>query len=299
MKETAELWKKYNISSELLKQRLGRTSNLLGEYAEYLVSEYLKGELLTASNASADIQTPNGDFYQVKSRKISSNLTTQLSIIRSWNFDYLAVILFNKKGSVIKGLICSKSISEKYGTYNEHQNGWVISTTNSFLNDKTHIDITNQLRELNNEKPIELEKSLPSSNSIRKSDKTEYSTFNQKEREIDKVDRKLPKWFKNPDFICSRILIIFLELEKKYGSVKYDLLADYCSGMKTFKSNFAQMKNFGEKNHGKVFEQNGSIITLWNPIKEKVILEFDKHYELIKTHYITVGNNVDKLRNYQ
>ena len=159
MKETAELWKEYNTTTELLKQRLGRTSNLLGEYAEYLVNEHLKGELLTASNASADIQTPNGNLYQVKSRKISSNLTTQLSIIRSWNFDYLAVVLFNKKGSVIKGLICSKQISEKYGTYNEHQNGWVISTTNSFLNDENHIDITNQLRELNNEKPIELEKS--------------------------------------------------------------------------------------------------------------------------------------------
>lgn len=285
MKETAELWKEYNTTTELLKQRLGRTSNLLGEYAEYLVNEHLKGELLPASNASADIQTPNGNLYQVKSRKISSNLTTQLSIIRSWNFDYLAVVLFNKKGSVIKGLICSKSISEKYGTYNEHQNGWVISTTNSFLNDENHIDITNQLRELNNEKPIELEKSSTNLNLNRKSEKTEYSTSNQKEQEIDKVFRKLPKWFKNPNFICSRILIIFLELEKKYGSVKYDLLAEYCAGIKTFKSNFAQMKNFGEKNHGKVFEQNGSIITLWNPVKENVILEFEKHYESIKTHY--------------
>lgn len=285
MKETAELWKEYNITTELLKQRLGRTSNLLGEYAEYLVNEHLKGEILTASNSSADIQTPNGNLYQVKSRKISNNLTTQLSIIRSWNFDYLAVVLFNKKGSVIKGLICSKLISEKYGTYNEHQNGWVISTTNIFLNDENHIDITNQLRELNNEKPIELEKSSANLNLNKKSEKTEYSTTNQKEQEIDKVFRKLPKWFKNPDFICSRILIIFLELEKKYGSVKYDLLAEYCAGIKTFKSNFAQMKNFGEKNHGKVFEQNGSIITLWNPVKENVILEFKKHYESIKTHY--------------
>lgn len=285
MKEIAELWKEYSISTEFLKQRLGRTSNLLGEYAEYLVNEHLKGELLTASNASADIQTPNGDLYQVKSRRISSNLTTQLSIIRSWNFDYLSVVLFDEKGSVIKGIICSKSVAEQYGVYNEHQNGWVISTTNSFINDEKHIEITNQLRELNNEKSIELEKSIPISNLNRKSEKTEYSTSNQKEKEIDKVYRKLPKWFKNPDFICSRILIIFLELEKKYGSVKYDLLADYCSGIKTFKSNFAQMKNFGEKNHGKVFEQNSSIVTLWNPVKENVITEFKKHYESIKTHY--------------
>lgn len=288
MKEIADLWKEYNISTELLKQRLGRTSNLLGEYAEYLVNEYLKGELLTASNASADIAAPNGELYQVKSRKITGNVTTQLSIIRSWNFDYLAIVLFDKKGSVIKGLICPKVVSEQYGVYNEHQNGWVISTTSNFLNDQNHIDITNQLRELNNEKPIDLEKSIQTSNLIKKPEKTEYLISNQKEKEIDKIYRKLPKWFKNPDFICSRILIIFLELEKKYGTVKYDLLAEYCSGIKTFKSNFAQMKNFGEKNHGKVFELNGQIVTLWNPVKDNVISEYKRHYELIKTHY----NNV-------
>lgn len=288
MKEIADLWKEYNISTELLKQRLGRTSNLLGEYAEYLVNEYLKGELLTASNASADIAAPNGELYQVKSRKITGNVTTQLSIIRSWNFDYLAIVLFDKKGSVIKGLICPKVVSEQYGVYNEHQNGWVISTTSNFLNDQNHIDITNQLRELNNEKPIDLEKSIQTSNLIKKPEKTEYLISNQKEKEIDKIYRKLPKWFKNPDFICSRILIIFLELEKKYRTVKYDLLADYCSGIKTFKSNFAQMKNFGEKNHGKVFELNGQIVTLWNPVKDNVISEYKRHYELIKTHY----NNV-------
>ena len=79
-----------------------------------------------------------------------------------------------------------------------------------------------------------------------------------------------------------------MELEKKYGAVKYDLLADYCSGIKTFKSNFAQMKNFGEKNHGKVFELNGQIVTLWNPVKDNVIFEYKRHYELIKTHYNTV-----------
>lgn len=156
MKEITDLWKEYNVSADLLKQRLGRTSNLLGEYAEYLVNEHLNGELLTASNASADIKTLNGKLYQVKSRKTTITLTTQLSIIRSWNFDFLAVVLFDKKGSVKKGLICSKSVSEQYGVYNEHQNGWVISTTNSFLNDKNHIDITNELRELNNEEPVEL-----------------------------------------------------------------------------------------------------------------------------------------------
>jgi hypothetical protein len=288
MKNVTELWKEYNTSAELLKQKLGRTSNLFGEYAEYLVNEYLNGELLTASNASADIRTANGDLHQVKCRKVSNKLTTQLSIIRSWDFDYLTVVLFDRNGSVQKGLICLKSISEQYGVYNQHQNGWVISTTNNFLNDKNHIDITNELRELNDDEVLEI-KSIPY-----KKEKKEflnnpsYLETNYKETEIDKVIRKLPKWFKNPDYICSRILIIFLELEKEFGSVNYDTLSQHCSGIKTFKSNFAQMINFGEKNHGKVFEKTNSLITLWNPIKENVILEYNKHYAEIKTHY----NNV-------
>jgi hypothetical protein len=288
MNNIAELWKEYNISVELLKQKLGRTANLLGEYAEYLVNEYLDGELLTASNASADIKTANGNLYQVKSRKVYNNLTTQLSVIRSWDFDYLAIVLFHKNGSVQKALICLKSVSEQYAVYNKHQNGWVITTTNNFLNDQNHTDITNQLRELNNDGPLEF-KTLPVKNKQNSfSKKKDYFESNYKEIEIDKVIRKLPKWFKNPDNICTRILITYLELEKEFGSVNYDILSQNCSGIKTFKSNFDQMINYGEKNHGKVFEKNNSLITLWNPIKENVILQYSKHYEGIKKHYNTV-----------
>lgn len=294
MKNIAELWKEYSTSAELLQQRLGRTSNLLGEYAEYLVNEYLNGELLTASNASADIKTESGDLYQVKSRKISNNLTTQLSIIRSWDFDYLTVVLFDKKGSVQKALICLKSVSEQYAVYNEYQNGWVISTTYNFLNDENHIDITTRLRILNGDIHME-SKTLPHKRErIGFSNKKDYSDSNRKEIEIAKINRKLPKWFKHPDYICTRILIIFLELEKELGSVNYDILSHNCTAIKTFQSNFAQMMNFGEKNHGKVFEKTGSIITLWNPIKENVILEYSKHYEGIKTHYINAHNKIER-----
>lgn len=285
MKNITELWKEYNSASELLMQKLGRTSNLVGEYAEYLVNEYLSGELLTASNASADIRTQNGDLYQVKSRKIANNLTTQLSVIRSWNFNYLTVVLFAKNGSIKRALICSRLVSEKYAVANQHQNGWVISTTNSFLNDENHIDITKELRSLNQDGPLEF-KTLPSKMKHKFfSKKTDYSHSNQREIEIEKIIRKLPKWFKNPDYICTRILITFLELEKEFGSVNYDILARNCSGIKTFKANFAQMINFGEKNHGKVFEKTNSLITLWNPIKKNVILTYKEHYDDIKTHY--------------
>ena len=147
----SQLWKKYNNSANDLKKSLGRTSNLVGEYAEYIGNKYLKGKLLSASNASADIELPNGDLYQVKSRKIKNGLTVQLSIIRSWDFDYLLVVLFDDNGSVIKGLICPSSTAKKFAKANKHQNGWVITTTTEFLYDIDNIDITDKLKEINEE----------------------------------------------------------------------------------------------------------------------------------------------------
>lgn len=156
MNEITNLWKSYNASSKLLKEKLGRTSNLVGEYAEYLVKEYLNGVLITASFAGADIKASNGDLYQVKSRKITNGLITQLGIIRSWDFDFLAIILFDDNGSVLKGLIYPKSVAERYAVVNEHQNGWVISTTNEFLNDENKLDVTQKIREINNDTQVKL-----------------------------------------------------------------------------------------------------------------------------------------------
>jgi hypothetical protein len=44
---------------------------------------------------------------------------------------------------------------------------------------------------------------------------------------------------------------------------------------KFFESNFLQMKIIAEKNHGKIFEQNGDIVCLWEPIIES-IREYEK-----------------------
>lgn len=156
MVEISDLWKNYNTSANMLKSRLGRTSNLVGEYAEYLIKEYTYGVILTASTASADVKAPNGDLYQVKSRKISLGQTTQLGIIRSWDFDYLAVVLFDDNGSVFKGLIYPKLVAQRFAVQNDHQNGWVITTTNEFLFELNKKEITKELREINNDSVIDL-----------------------------------------------------------------------------------------------------------------------------------------------
>ena len=37
----SKLWKNYNESSALLNQMLGRTNNIVAEYAEFISNEYL------------------------------------------------------------------------------------------------------------------------------------------------------------------------------------------------------------------------------------------------------------------
>ena len=146
MDEVVELWKKYNEYSRRLSFILGRTGNIVGEYAEYLAQKYTGGILLNVSNSSADIQLSDGTLYQVKSRKIDGNLTTQLSIIRSWEFDFLFVILFDQDGLVLKSIISPVSVAKEYGKKNKHQNGWVITTTNQFMYDPRNIDITDGVK---------------------------------------------------------------------------------------------------------------------------------------------------------
>lgn len=146
--EVTDLWNKYNEYSQKLADALGRSNNIVGEYAEYLAQKYTGGKLLSLSNISADIRAEDGTLYQVKSRKIKGNLTTQLNVIRSWEFDFLFVILFAGDGAVEKALLSPVSVTKEYGKKNNHQNGWVITTTHNFLHDSRNKDITCHLKKL-------------------------------------------------------------------------------------------------------------------------------------------------------
>ncbi|HFQ5022791.1 TPA: hypothetical protein ACGUOQ_004228, partial [Vibrio vulnificus] len=149
VEDIKDLWLKFNEYSNKLAVALGRTSNIVGEYAEHLAHQYYGGKLLEISGSSADIRTENGNLYQVKSRKVKNSTSTQLNVIRSWDFDYLVVILFSKDGSVKKAIEVPVEIAKEYGVANSHQNGWVITTSQKFLNDPRVKDISAKLSVLN------------------------------------------------------------------------------------------------------------------------------------------------------
>jgi hypothetical protein len=148
MEDVKDLWLKFNEHSNRLAAVLGRTHNLVGEYAERLAHKFYGGNLIEISGSSADIKGVNGKRYQVKSRKIDGTTSTQLSVIRSWKFDYLVVILFDKDGAVKRALEVPVGLAKVYGVKNSHQNGWVITTSLKFLNDKRSKDITVPLSRL-------------------------------------------------------------------------------------------------------------------------------------------------------
>jgi hypothetical protein len=94
--------------------------------------------------------------------------------------------------------------------------------------------------------------------------------------EIEKVKRRVPRWFKNPNQYNSTILYCFLELSEFNSQITIQMLRDKCNALSDFDGNYNQMKNFGEKNHGKVFEESNGIITLWEPVKENIMELYKK-----------------------
>ena len=60
MEDIKELWLKFNEYSNKLSAALGRTSNIVGEYAEYLAHKHYGGRLLEISGSSADIESTQG-----------------------------------------------------------------------------------------------------------------------------------------------------------------------------------------------------------------------------------------------
>ncbi len=107
-----------------------------------------------------------------------------------------------------------------------------------------------------------------------KENKNRIYNPNESELEIVKVQKKVPSWFSKPDQICSQILLTFLRLKNSRESVPYEVLENECKRIKTFRGNFYQMSNFGEKNHAKVFEKVGQLVTIWVPVKTIVENEY-------------------------
>jgi len=88
--------------------------------------------------------------------------------------------------------------------------------------------------------------------------------YGGKVKEINKVKRRLRLWAKRPYQINSRILTTYLKLERQgVNPITEKALNNAIGGEPSISSNLLQMRISAEKNHGKVFDQNGEKLTLW------------------------------------
>lgn len=106
----------------------------------------------------------------------------------------------------------------------------------------------------------------------------------KEEDEIDKILRKVPQWLEKPANINSKILTLYMELSNN-GAIEitreclqahFEEISD-----RPFKSNYDQMKYFGDKNNAKIFDEDKyHTISLWEPTKVFVIEQYLKHKKL-------------------
>lgn len=104
----------------------------------------------------------------------------------------------------------------------------------------------------------------------------EYSEIDD---EIQKVKRRIPGWINKPHQVNSRILKLYMDLTNNGQTGLFlDMFKDEFETLYpeeefgVFDTNYNQMKNFGPKNHGKVFsEDDEKTVTLWAPVKDFVV----------------------------
>jgi hypothetical protein len=98
--------------------------------------------------------------------------------------------------------------------------------------------------------------------------------YDEVELEIERVRRKILLWAKSPTHINHKIVRIYLELLKQNNFVYLVDLENHSKTIKTFKSNFGQMKIICGHNHAKIFDVINEKVYLWEPIKSDVLKAF-------------------------
>ena len=86
--------------------------------------------------------------------------------------------------------------------------------------------------------------------------------------EKNKVRNRLELWTNRQNQINSRILNAYLTLERKgYTRITTSMINNQLRDIKSFQSNFNQMKTIASHNHAKVFDVSDDVVTIW-PVVE-------------------------------
>lgn len=128
LSETDLLSLVYKATKELKSRGVIRTQNLVGDYAEYLVSQRLNLTLLTSSEKAIDAVDSNGKTYQIKARRLTVGTSTPtIKSLRSFDFDYLVLVLFNEDYSLKSCGLLTSSLAKELAIPNPRVNGYRLN----------------------------------------------------------------------------------------------------------------------------------------------------------------------------
>lgn len=123
-----------NVTAELKVRGAVRTKNVTGDYAEHLISNNLNLVLETSSKKSIDAYDLHGRTYQIKSRQLSINSSTPtIKSLRSFDFDYLILVIFNPDYSINYCGKMTSALAKKLSTPNPRVNGYRLNLTKKLL----------------------------------------------------------------------------------------------------------------------------------------------------------------------
>ena len=132
----------YRATKELNKRGVIRTQNLVGDYAEFLVSQKLNLKLQTSSKKAIDAIDDSGKTYQIKARRLTQGTSIPtIKSLRSFDFDYLVLVLFNEDYSVNACKLLQSSLAKELASPNPRVNGHRLNISPKLLSDPRLIEI--------------------------------------------------------------------------------------------------------------------------------------------------------------
>lgn len=137
-----ELWDLYNLILTSI-EKVTRTKNIVGDYAEELVEKAYNGRCAQNSQKGYDVFTADGQRIQVKvTRQSKSKLQGSTSDFHNLDFDILVAIVFNGKGEIVKAVELTKAEAMSL-THSRNDYARSISWGKLIKNGK---DVTNNIK---------------------------------------------------------------------------------------------------------------------------------------------------------
>lgn len=99
-----------------------------------------------------------------------------------------------------------------------------------------------------------------------------------------KAAQRIPLWALKPNQYNHKIIRAYFKTMETIGRATIDMMERLCNDknnsemyVPTFKNNYSQMKLDGPKSHGKVFEDDGEIVTIW-PEVEDILMKYKSSF---------------------